>query len=121
MMAILHLDGFNVTPYSVSMTEGRKFDGAKTRYGLIPPVALEQIAQVLTYGASKYTTPDSDGAENWRKVPDGRRRYFDALMRHAWAYARGEEKDPESGLPHLAHAGACILFLLSELDGDKKP
>jgi hypothetical protein len=97
------------------MSEGRKFDGGKLRFDLVPPSALEAIVGAISYGAAKY---DDD---NWKKVPDGRRRYFGALMRHAWAYARGEAKDPESGLPHLAHAGACVLFLLSELDGDIKP
>jgi hypothetical protein len=102
---------------------GRKYDTGKVSgWQLVP--ALEMIVRVLHYGAEKYTVRDesgavvSDGAHNWNKVPEGRRRYLDALMRHAWAYVRGEENDPESGLPHLAHAGACILFLLSQLSGD---
>jgi hypothetical protein len=25
---------------------------------------------------------------------------------------RGEDKDPESGLSHLAHLGCCVVFLI---------
>lgn len=84
---------------------GRKFDGNKTEYGLVPALALEEIAKVLTFGAQKYER------DNWKKVPDSKRRYFDALQRHLWAYKRGEKLDPESGLHHLAHAGCCLMFL----------
>lgn len=84
---------------------GRKFDGGKLEYGLLPPLALEAIVEVLTFGAQKY---DRD---NWQKVPDSKRRYFDALQRHVWAWKRGEIFDPESGLHHLAHAMCCLMFL----------
>jgi hypothetical protein len=86
-------------------TAGRKFDSNKTEYGLLPPLALEEIAKVLTFGALKYER------DNWQRVPDSKRRYFDALQRHIWAYKRGEQIDPESGLHHLAHAGCCLMFL----------
>lgn len=90
-------------------TEGRKYDGGKPEYGLLPPYILEETVKVLTFGAQKYER------ENWRYVDDGKRRYFDALQRHVWAWKRGEQIDPESGLSHLAHAACCILFL-GELD-----
>lgn len=90
-------------------TEGRKFDSGKTEYGLLPPYILEEIAKVMTFGAQKYER------ENWRYVDDGKRRYFDALQRHIWAWKRGEVYDPESGMHHLAHAGCCLMFL-AELD-----
>lgn len=94
------------------MKKGVKYDGGKLRFDLVPVPAFELVVAAITYGAAKYT---DDG---WRKVKHGRRRYFAAMMRHAWAYARGEWFDPESGLPHLAHVGACVLFLLSPLAGD---
>ena len=90
-------------------TEGRKFDAGKTEYGLLPPFILEEIAKVMTFGAQKYER------DNWRYVDDGKRRYFDALQRHVWAWKRGETYDPESGMHHLAHAGCCLMFL-AELD-----
>jgi hypothetical protein len=85
---------------------GRKFDGGKLQYGLLPPLALRETVRVLTYGAEKYE-PD-----NWRRVPDGPRRYFDAAQRHLWAYKEGEIADPETATNHLAHAICCLMFML---------
>lgn len=84
---------------------GLKYDGGKIRYGLLPPIALAETAKVLTFGAQKYA-PD-----NWRYVENWRERYFDAAMRHMWAYKQGEALDPETSLPHLAHAICCLMFL----------
>lgn len=84
---------------------GRKFDGGKLEYGLLPPLALEEVVKVLTFGAQKYER------DNWQRVPDSKRRYFDALQRHVWAWKQGEQIDQESGLPHLAHAMCCLMFL----------
>jgi hypothetical protein len=85
--------------------EGRKFDLGKLEYGLLPPLALEETVKVLTFGAQKYER------DNWQKVPDSKRRYFDALQRHVWAWKQGEQIDPESGIHHLAHAMCCLMFL----------
>ncbi len=87
--------------------EGQKYDSDRTRFDLLPFGALEEIAKVLTFGAKKY---DDD---NWRKVPNLRRRYLAACLRHVWAWRKGERNDPETGLHHLAHAGCCLLFVLS--------
>jgi len=89
----------------VATTGGRKFDGGKLEYGLLPPLALEETVRVLTVGAQKYER------DNWIKVPDSKRRYFDALQRHLWAWKKGEIDDPETGLHHLAHAMCCLMFL----------
>jgi len=86
--------------------EGRKFDAGKAQYGLLPPDALRQTVEVLTFGAAKYA-PD-----NWRYVPEAKRRYFDAAQRHLWAWKGGEETDGETGNSHLAHAICCLMFLL---------
>ena len=84
---------------------GRKFDTGKPRYGLLPPLALLENVKVLTFGARKYE-PD-----NWKHVDDGPARYFDAAMRHMWAYNSGEIFDPETDLHHLAHAICCLQFI----------
>jgi len=84
---------------------GRKYDDDKLEYGLLPPLALEETVKVLTFGAKKYER------DNWKQVPDSKRRYFDALQRHIWAWKKGEQMDEESGLHHLAHAMCCLMFL----------
>jgi hypothetical protein len=86
-------------------TGGRKFDGGKLQYGLLPPLALKATVEILTFGAEKYE-PD-----NWKFVPDSKRRYFDAMQRHMWAWKEGEQNDPETGKNHLAHAMCCLMFL----------
>ena len=53
----------------------------------------------------------SSTANNWKIVPDSKRRYFDALQRHLWAWKEGEQIDPESNKHHLAHAMCCLMFL----------
>ena len=89
----------------VATEGGRKFDGNKLEYGLLPPLALKATVDVLTFGAQKYER------DNWKKVPDSKRRYFDALQRHLWAWKEGEQIDPESSKHHLAHALCCLMFL----------
>ena len=74
-----------------------KADDDKPRYDLLPPEMLEETAQVLTFGARKYS------AHNWAKGASWSR-YFSAMMRHMWAWWRGEDDDPETGYSHLAPA-----------------
>lgn len=87
-------------------TEGQKFDSDKLRYELLPPELLEETARVLTFGAEKYS------ARNW-ELGMAWSRPFGALMRHMWAWWKGEDKDPETGYSHLAHACCCIAFLVA--------
>ena len=94
-----------VTASQHATTGGRKFDGEKLEYGLIPPLAMQEMVRVLTFGAQKYER------ENWKRVPESKRRYFDAMERHIWAWKMGEIMDPESGIHHLAHAACCLFFL----------
>lgn len=84
--------------------EGLKFDDDKTPYHLLAPEFLEGTATVLKFGATKY------GERNWEKGMNWSRP-FAALMRHMWAWWRGENLDPETGLSHLHHAACCIMFL----------
>ena len=83
-----------------------KDDNAKTRYDLLPPELLEETARVLTFGAQK------DSAHNWAQGASWSR-YFSAMMRHMWAWWRGEDNDPETGFSHLAHAACCLSFLIA--------
>jgi len=85
---------------------GIKYDEGKLRYDLIPGDALESLVEVYTFGSKKYDD------NNWRKGLSWNR-VFGAIMRHLWAWFRGEDSDKESGLPHLAHAAWGCFTLLS--------
>lgn len=88
-----------------SKDEGLKADAGKPRMDLLSPIALIELAKVLDYGSKKY------GDNNWRKGLLWSR-VLAAALRHLMAYIGGEDKDPETGLSHLAHVAACIMFLL---------
>lgn len=91
---------------------GAKLDAGKVEMGLIlngMPRALLQVARVATYGANKYTR------DGWMSVPDGPRRYTDAMYRHLNAEARGEIHDADTQLEHAAHAAWNALARLELL------
>lgn len=75
---------------------------------LLDPLALEGLAAVLTFGAKKYA------AHNWRKGI-ANTRLIAAMLRHLFAIMRGEDVDPESGLPHIDHVGCCWMFLSNNM------
>lgn len=88
---------------------GAKLDAGKNRCGLVLlgfARALQEVSRVGTDGAAKYT--DS----GWTEVPDGEARYTDAMMRHLLREAEGEERDPDSGAYHAAHAAWNALARL---------
>ncbi len=87
---------------------GTKHDGEKPRMDLLDPLALEGLAKVLTFGAQKYA------AHNWRKGI-ANTRLIAAMLRHLLAIMRGEDIDPESGLPHIDHVGCCWMFLSNNM------
>lgn len=84
---------------------GKKYDDGKVPLDLLSSVALEEIAKVMAFGKKKYAAHNWRGGLAWSRV-------IGAALRHVMAFNRGEDKDPETGLSHLAHAGCCILFLL---------
>lgn len=104
----------------MSANVGTKYDQDKPPMALLDSDFLEEIASVLGFGASKYA------ADNWRNGISYRR-LISAAYRHLGAINRGEDIDPESGLPHTGHLGCCIMFLSAmgklhpELDDRWKP
>lgn len=78
----------------------------KAPLSYLPPAALVPVAMVMRNGAEKY------GRTNWREHSLLRTVYLEAALRHVFADLDGEEIDPESGLPHVAHAVAGLLILM---------
>ncbi len=102
------------------MPPGTKADQDKVRVDLLDAAALEGLAKVLTFGAKKYSAHQWRGGISYLRL-------IGALLRHLFAIMRGEDTDPESGLPHIDHLGCCWMFLSSmmktrpDLDDRCKP
>ena len=86
--------------------QGVKHDEHKVPMHLLPPELLEGTAAVLDFGARKYSERNWELGMAWHRP-------FSALMRHMWAWWRGEDSDPETGMSHLWHAACCIAFLMA--------
>ena len=88
--------------------QGRKYDGGKLRYDLIPVLALEEMVKGLTYGTIKYDD------NNWIKVPNGRKRYLAAALRHIQEYRKGNLWDEEQNIHHLSAAMNNLSFIVEK-------
>jgi len=98
-----------VAPMKIDNTlpEGAtKNDSEKNRLELIPVSGIEGIGRAMTYGSKKYAD------NNWAKGFDWLRLCGSAL-RHLLAFMSGQDDDPESGLSHLDHFGACAVMLIA--------
>ncbi len=88
--------------------QGIKNDAGKPDFTYISYELLEQVALVREFGAKKYSR------SNWKKgflVT----RSLAAVLRHIFAFLRGETNDPESGLSHLAHAVCGIEHAIYDM------
>ena len=84
---------------------GIKHDQEKPDMSLLSNTALVKIAEVMTFGKKKYTAHNWRGGFVWSRP-------LAAAARHLFAFIGGEDKDPETGLSHLAHACCCLFFVL---------
>lgn len=91
---------------------GMKHDQDKPDMSLLSNIALVKVAQVMTFGKRKYSANNWRGGFAWSRP-------LAAAARHLYAYIGGEDKDPETGLSHLAHAICCLMFILEFEDTHK--
>lgn len=70
------------------------------RLDLVPPLALLDVAKVLSYGAVKY------GVDNWRGIPV--EDHLNHALVHIYAYLSGDTQDN-----HLGHA-TCRMMMAHE-------
>lgn len=91
--------------------EAKKNDYEKPRLDLLPVDGVIAVGEAMTYGAAKY-------AERNYLIGEGvdPNRYLAAGLRHIFAHISGENLDSESGLRHLAHAGASILMAIDVIE-----
>lgn len=92
-----------------------KYDSGKPDMTLVTYDMLESAVKVLMFGEKKYSR------FNYRNpAPDFENRLAAAVMRHVTKFNGGEETDPESGLPHLAHALATLMMIFDRRANLKK-
>lgn len=103
---------------STEKGSGARYNGGKPDLSLIPLATLVDEARVWEYGKHKYA------AWNWAKgmpwsVP------LACALRHLAKFQQGEDLDPETGLPHIAHAMCNLrmltLYATTYPEGDDRP
>jgi hypothetical protein len=77
----------------------------KAGMSCVPAEVLLELGLAMQEGARKY------GRHNYRVAGVRASVYYDAAMRHLMAWWEGEDIDPDSGLPHLVKAMACLLVI----------
>jgi len=98
-MSELYAEGIDVTQPAV------KHDSDKPSTDLLPFTALIAVSRVMGSGSKKYGPHNWKGGFAWRRL-------LGAALRHLFDWARGINRDPETGESHLAHAACCVLMLL---------
>jgi len=87
---------------------GVKDDSGKPNVGTLMMLcsrAIESVAKVADHGTKKYV----EGG--WLDVPNGEKRYHNAMQRHYLAIGRGERFDEEGQL-HVAQVAINALYWL---------
>lgn len=109
----LHSDFFEPAPWGTKEPKWevkigdamKEVEGKRANMALIPPQLLEILAEHYQSGADKYAP------NNWLEGMDFSKIY-NSMQRHAMAFWRGEEIDPETNSPHLAAVAWNALTLL---------
>ncbi len=86
----------------------------KAPLSLVTYECVKGISQAMYYGAFQAKRIDGKfgyGPYNWRNTEVRYSIYLDAILRHTFALADGEDLDPDSGLPHEDHIGANINLI----------
>lgn len=84
--------------------EGLRYNGGKPRYDLIPPEALDALADHFRKGMEKYAERNWERGMSWGHC-------FAGAMRHLWAFWRGQDYDEETGTHHcIAAAWNCFAL-----------
>lgn len=78
---------------------------AKAPMSCVPAPVLLELGLAMAEGARKY------GRHNYRVTGVRTSVYYDAAMRHLFAFWEGQDVDPDSGLSHLVKAMACLTVL----------
>lgn len=91
----------------------------KPALSTVPCPVLFELGAAMTEGC-KY------GRHNYRVIGVRASVYYDAAMRHLMSWWEGQDIDPDSGLPHIVKAMACMAILrdadlTGNLNDDRPP
>ena|SRR5882757_2929091 len=106
MQITLNQDSKVFDDFSKEILTATKHDTEKLRMDLIPPEAMTALADILTFGAKKYSDRNWEKGMAWGRV-------YGALLRHLFSWWGKQGNDPETGRSHLWHALCCIVFLVT--------
>lgn len=74
-------------------------------FSTVPAPVVAEVGLAMLEGAIKY------GRHNYRAIGVRSSVYYDAALRHLTAWWEGQDTDPDSGLPHIIKALACLFVL----------
>lgn len=77
----------------------------KVTFSTIPAGPIAELGLAMLEGALKY------GRHNYRTIGVRTSVYYDAALRHITSFWEGQDIDPDSGLPHIVKAMACLVVL----------
>jgi hypothetical protein len=77
----------------------------KAPFSTVPSQPVAEVGLAMLEGALKY------GRHNYRAIGVRTSVYYDACLRHLTAFWEGQDIDPDSGLPHIIKAVACLMVL----------
>lgn len=77
----------------------------KAGMSCVPASVLAELGVAMTEGALKYQP------YNYREAGVRMSVYYDALLRHMFAFWEGEDIDPDSGVSHVTKAIATLVVL----------
>lgn len=86
--------------------ESKKNDQDKPDLTMLTWEMVEAVSRVRMFGAKKYAR------DNFKITGFKYTRSLAAVLRHVFAILQGEWNDPESGLPHAAHAICGLEHLI---------
>ena len=87
--------------------EGNRMNVGKPPWHLLPWDAVEEVVRVIDFGAKKYNP------RGWEEKPLSWVETCASMTRHTVRFLFGEDRDPETGLHHMAHAACNALFLVA--------
>lgn len=77
----------------------------KAPFSSLPTRVIAEAGVALLEGNAKY------GRHNYREVGVRASVYYDAVMRHLFAWWEGEDIDPDSGISHVTKAMTALMVL----------